>query len=429
MLVYDQIFRILVNALLLLLSVKMSRVIHGGVVTPLTVYAVSWVGTSTVNALALNEEAILHESGWLIIWSAFVAFVMGYIAFLAFRPSRSLSASDSRRARFDSVLGGSANSIGYQRSVWLLLFLCSAATAINAARVLRIIGLRGLLTAGRAYELVFAQYTPLNYVYFLSLAVIGLAVVGGYYAREARVRDAMRLACFLALCETVLIGHKITFLIGLLILAFCSGLLRTTVSRRLIIGVFGGVVGIFVLVSILRNGGSSGGTWDRLVANIAAYVDYNFKNLENFARINRIVDFDPHGGSHMLQILSRLGSILSGSLQGVTPGSAEGAFPDWLANPAYNLATYLVDFIARFSYFGVFLGPFLIGFGSHWAFDRLTFKPSVFLFFFNVVLFLMLAFTFSSFEFLRPQFLFLIGVFWLVQRSVKGRYRHDSVAW
>ena len=416
-----QTLQLLANATVLLGAVEVSKVLHDTPVTPLSLYAIAWLGPTTLNIFTLNRDAVLVLSGWALVWCAFVGFLVGYLSPSAVRLNRKTRAREGYASRLNAALRSQIDSEGYRKSILILFALCTGATMLNLMRVIRAFGPLGILSGGRAYEFTFAKYTPLNYLFFLNLAVIGLCAAASYYTSDAKIRHRISIVGVLSLLQTVLMGHKITFLIGMMVLVFTSSLIRLTIGRRTVVLFVAGVVGIFVLVSVLRERGDTTSAWDGLRRRIEAYVVYNYKNLENLVRVQPLSA--PNSlqiGSQAREILARIGAILGGSFEGVQRNLSAGSRPSFLVNPAYNLATYLAYFYQSLSYAGLLAGPFLVGLASRLVYDRLVFRPTLFLLFANVVLCLMVAFSFSAFEFTRPQFWYILAVFYLVSRASKG---------
>ena len=406
-----------VNMLLVGTSFLFSYIFHRTLVSPLTVYAIFFIFLSNLNLVTSIDEAHLIVSGWWPIWTGAGSFILGYLTRCAFSPKVNNLNTYARRIKLDIKLRDIVDSANYLKMVLLLSVVVLFVSLTNLGRVISIYGL-DFLSIGRMYEIEFAAYTPLNYLYFLVLLNIALSTLGGHF--HSGSANLFRLLSIVAMVETLLIGQKSTFIFGLFIFIYTKLLILLKVSKAYVILAIVSICAVFLAIYLLREGSEGRGSNDLfayLRSGIESYIVYNYKNLENIVTLDVVGAFEFPLQGHF----ERLIRILTGDFKGVVVTSTGADAPDFLINPGYNVLTYLGSLYLTYGgYFGIIGGSYAIGFVAAMLYLRLYSRPTLFVFFVNVIYFCMLTVTFSAFEFLRAQFLYLIVVSFIVDLFVKS---------
>ncbi len=409
----DSFLVFLINLLFWGIALFLSFAFHKTVISPLSVYATAWILPSNLNLITVHQDAHLSYLGWGIVWMGFILFVFGYTAIL-FNIRRPISYTNYYKRVGLSRLTKIANRKLFFQITLSLFFISLIATSINLGRVFSRFGIHGTFLVGREYEYIFAAYTPLNYLYFLNLLVIGLAITG--LCLKCKRRRAMKIILFVSLITTLLIGHKITFIIGLLILIYAYSLLRLKIKKRYIIAFLFSIIMVFALVSFIRKGSNLSEVKSSLGSEFQAYIVYNYRNLENLIALGSN-GVKPFGLENLpfYNIIERIFNIISGDIEGRKIFAADEYADYFIVNPHYILSTYLSYFYLQHGYIGLIWGPFLIGLVAALLYLKLLRRPNVFVLMANVIYFCMLTFSFSAFEFFRPQFLYLLFLSFLIQ--------------
>jgi len=405
-----------VNMLLFGACFILSYVFHKTLVSPLAVYATFFILPSNLNLITSFDDARLTYSGWWPIWTGSVFFGLGYLTYLAGVLKSNNVATYAKRARLNRF-GGVVNGKNYLQIVILLFVVSSAACFINMARVVSMYGY-DLFSIGRTYEVVFAAYTPLNYLYFLNLLVIALATIGAHFHHKAG--KLFKVLLFISLLETLLIGQRSTFIIGLFIFIYAELLILLRIKKIYLIFAIASIAIVFLLIQLLREDAQNLGDFDvmnYLSSGIESYIVYNYKNLENIVRL-QVVEAP---GLPFLGYIERVIGLLAGDFKGVVNEASGENAPYYLVNPSYNVTTYLPYLYMKYGgYIGIIGGSYLIGVVAAMLYLRLYSRPTLFIFLVNVIYLCMLTVTFSAFEFFRPQFLYLILVSLIVSLSVRA---------
>lgn len=404
-----------VNMLLVGAFLGLSYAFHKTLVSPLVVYAVFFIFPSNLNLITSFDEARLTYSGWWPIWVGSIFFGFGYLTYLTGVLGSNNVVTYAKRARLNRF-EGVVNGKNYFQIVAFLFVVSSVACFINMARVVSTYGL-DIFSIGRTYEIVFGAYTPLNYLYFLNLLVIPLATIGIHFHHKAA--KLLKVMLFVSLFETLLIGHKSTFMYGLFIFIYCNLLILLRIKKIYFFLAAILILGVFLLVGVLRETATGFGDTDvisYLRSGIESYVVYNYKNLENVVRLQVVESTEVP----LLGYIERVMGFFSGHIETVVVESTGESGAYYLANPAYNVTTYIPYLYTKYGgYVGIVGGSYLIGVVAAMLYFRLYSRPTLFIFLVNVIYLCMLTVSFSAFEFFRAQFLYLIFVSFLIGLSIR----------
>jgi hypothetical protein len=403
----DSVTIFIVNISIYAIILFSSYFLHKTFFSPLTVFATFFFLPSNINLITTFDEARLSWLGWKIIWAGTISFWFGYLTYFVFGWNVASFSIYDKRYHLNR-LANVVNSRFYFQVVFILFFLSLCAFLVNIGRVYSELGV-DFIKSGRSVEIVFGRYTLINYIYFLNLLVIILSVIGARFSTKTYI---LNLLLFFSLFETLFHGNKSTFMIGILIITYCRLLFVMKVKFEAIIYLALSIGIIFYLVAIVRLGNDYLDDIDVigfLLLNIESYIVYNYKNLENIVYLQAV-------GDDLFTLfvhVTRVVSILTGDA--VATKDIVFDSPYYLINPGYNVVTYLGALYLNYGGFaGIIIGSLLIGLFSAYIFVKLFIKPTLFMFVLNVVYLVILTLTFSAFEFLRAQFLYILLISYIV---------------
>lgn len=352
--------------------------------------------------------------GWVVVWvnatSFFVGFSTGIFACcrLKLNTFQKFNSDDIDFFKYFNVLG-------------ILFFISFSVALFDFFRVIFLIGSVDIFSLAREYEKMFLAFTPLNYLYFISILIPALSVIGFTFdkSRSSKYKYFM----YLSFVACLLCGNKVNFIIAMLICAFTYSLVVKEIKYKVLLVFLLGLISIFVTVSFLRQGEELFlNNYSELIyiifEKIAFYIVWNYKNLENIFILNVIGDFD----FPFLGFLSRVYSILSGNYEGVAPMNADdnGAF--YLENSSYNLITYAGSiYISYGGILGLIFINWILGISSFWFYRRYIRLNDFYSLMLLTICMTIIALFFSAFELFRPQFIYFTMLLYFISKLINKR--------
>jgi len=391
---------ILLFAFISVISLLFSRLVYGTFFSPAGIMGVTWLLPSLLTFA--RPKWALSEVTFLVITISFFTFFIGCLLSI-------IIFNFSRRKNLNHISISVWNKHFLDLVIIIFFILGMASFAINLSRIFLVGGFNFYIDNGfRAAEAIFGQNTAINYIYFLNMLVVPLSVFRISCYKKNSLFIFIAIASFLTLFFH---GIKSTILYSAVIVLWVIILRTNKIKIRYILILFSLIFTSFLFVTLGRNSNTflNNKTLDLapIIENIYNYAAPNYANLQQELILRR----DYSLGVVTLSPILRILSFDKGNEQ----------INLYLIDEAYNIGTYLRDFVIDFGLWGIIIFPFLIGFLVNIIFINFLKNPSQGNLFIYGIVATMITFSFWSNEFLRIQFLyFMVIIFFLelLERSI-----------
>jgi len=421
----------LLIALIVLMTLWGSKVVHNNYFSPVGIMSLFWLIPSLSTYVLANYEGdkwLLGYSTWfIVVIGSFMAFYMGYLVHIfIWNGKLKLLCID-----YDKEISGWGKS-AFKYIIISLFTLGMVGFGINLVRLIRYGGLSMYLTQGfREAELVFGASTWMNYLYFLNILVVAMALL---YLIRYEKSVIIAICMFISYLALFFHAIKSTIIFPTAIAAWV--IIISSKRLRLNYVIIPVLIGFlaFQIVTIGRNYViySMQGLDKAMMSMMSKplyYIAPNYANLQkqvenqNEFSLGRSIYGPIYGLFSFILSPGERESAKALYMSEYSLGIQSGGGNSLLVDPAFNMSTYLGSFYSDMGMGGIFFYPFILGIIATYFYINYIRQNTIKNLLLYSVVATMITFSFWNNEFTRIQFWYLMAVIYLVDLIVRHIFR------